>query len=78
MWRKKYPTLAAEQLYTNCKKGLSSALILRHGIIFFQVIFPRFLFEFKHPTHKTDNHRRQQKQKSALNWRLFASMLMQI
>lgn len=40
----KAPSLAAEQLYTNCKKDLSSKGLELHGINFFQVKFGTFLF----------------------------------
>jgi len=40
----KAPSLAAEQLYTNCKKDLSSTAHALHVIKFFQVLFETFLF----------------------------------
>ena len=50
-----YPSLAAEQLYTNCKKGLSSAPIQRLGIIFLQVLFVQSLFDFARIFAEFDN-----------------------
>jgi len=51
-----YPSRAAEQLYTNCKKDLSSAQNPRHGIIFLQVNFIPFLSYFARGLSLIDNH----------------------